>query len=467
MSPFIVKVQPMTADSPGDSDVGLRTAVRCLVRAPLVLRSAYVAIFAVSVLFRVLLGVSARHVLICDASDYHVLAANLMAGHGYIQVCRGDNPLVSERDNKAFDGFTLRAYRSPGYPLLLAGLYSVFGWHPAVYLGINLVADVMTQVCAMLIAAYLFGAQPALVVQGLLAFHVLWTPNPMTESLYTALFTLLALLIVIRTPLTSRAGALGFGLLAAAALLVRPITLCVFPVLVWRHLWPKPTWRCLPLLGLALLPPIVTSAGWAMRNHAVLGQHVLFTTNFGYHNAPEYGIRPDAALIYYRKQGLNEAEIDRELTRLEWGLAKADPAGWGKLWMRRVCDLFSLSPPWEVEAVLWDVVFPAAPDASWISSAYRASFDQYYVTYPLFAGSAIVMILRRRRLEGLWLLMLSYAVLHAAVSRGDMRLVAPLYPLLCALPAGLVSDRSREGAPVGARRSDQLCNADPGSNGGL
>jgi hypothetical protein len=426
---------------------GLRGPVQTLIRAPRGLRHAYLAIFVLSLVFRILLASAARPVLVSDARDYHVLARNLTEGRGYLQVYQGET--------QAFDGFTFRAFRSPGYPLLLAGLYTVFGWHWSVDLALNIVADVVTQACALLIAVYLFGAGPALLVQVLLAVHVLWTPNPMTESLYTALFTLLALLLAARTPLEGWAGALGFGLLTAAALFVRPITLCVFPALGWRCLRCQPRWPRLPLLGLVLLPSIVSVTVWAMRNHALLGQYVVFTTNFGHHNAGAYGIPSDETFAYFRQQGLNEAEINRELTRLEWNLVKADPAGWLKLWARRVGELFSLSPPWEVGVVLWQRVLPVGPEASWVGAWYRVSYYQYYVTYPLFALGAVVLALRRQGLQGLWMLMVSYIMLHAALSRGDIRLLAPLYPLLCLLPAGLwamvVSRPRQHGPPLSTR----------------
>ena len=419
----------MAARAPGGSASEFRTAVHRLIRAPRGLRYAYVAVFAASLAIRIVLAAAVKPVLLSDARDYHELARSLMEGRGYVQVYEGET--------QAFNGFTFRAFRSPGYPVILAGLYKVFGRHPGVYLGLNIVADEVTQVCALLIAAYLFGAGPALLVQILLAIHVLWTLNPMTEAVHAAMIALLALLLVVRAPLKSWAGALGFGVLAAAALFIRPITLCVFPVLVWRYLWCNPSWRRLPLIGLAVLPSVLGVTAWAVRNHRLLGQYVLFTTNFGHHNALAYGIPPDEAFAHFRQQGLNEAEIDRELTRLEWNLVKANPSGWAWLWCKRVRGLFSLAPPWEVGVALWDVMFPKTPRVSWIGRCYRASYYQYYLTYLLFACGAIILIIRRQGLEGLWTFMLGYVAFHAALSRGDVRLLAPLYPLLCMLAAGL------------------------------
>ncbi|MBU0718633.1 MAG: hypothetical protein KJ749_10330, partial [Planctomycetes bacterium] len=121
------------------------------------LRIAIVGIFAGSVLLRGLILASATPVLVSDARDYHVLAKNLAAGQGYIQHYEGETA--------AFNGFTFRAFRPPGYPIILAGLGSIFGWSLHVPLVANIAADLVTQACLLLIALRLFGIGSAVAVQ--------------------------------------------------------------------------------------------------------------------------------------------------------------------------------------------------------------------------------------------------------------------------------------------------------------
>lgn len=394
------------------------------------IRVAMLVVLVASIVVRLLLAESVTPALVSDGRDYYRLAENLAAGQGYVQVYEGES--------EVFNGFALRAFRSPGYPALLAGLYSVFGWRPGVYLGANLVAEVVTEGCGLLIAAYLFGAGAGLVAQVLLAAHVLWLPNPMTESVYSALFALMALMLVMGIPFRSWAAALGFGVVLAAALLVRPITVCIVPALLlaaWKPV--RRNARVLVLVALALTPAVAGTASWAWRNYRVLGDPVLFTTNYGHHNAPDYGIAADEVFARLRAEGLNEAQINRELIRMEIKIAARHPFGFFMTWVTRVVQLFSLEPPWEVRNVLWKLMFPPARH-SLVASAYRWSFDQYGVTYGL-AACGVVVLAWKRRLGGLGALACSYVVIHALVSGGDLRLAAPLYPIMCVVIGGLVA----------------------------
>ncbi len=417
---------------PGRADGGmLSVAIGRLRGAGRRTRTAILIIFVVSIAVRVLLAAAVRPVLVSDGRDYYALAESLAAGRGYSQVYEGET--------EAFAGFTFRAFRSPGYPALMAALYSTFGWRPAVYLATNIAADVVTEACGLLIGAYLFGAAAGVVAQVLLAAHVLWTVSPMTESVYAALFAALALMLVLGVPLRRWRGALGFGLLAAAALFVRPVTLCVWPALAWKIGHEARSRRGLCALLIALAPSVLGVSLWAWRNYGILGAPVLFTTNYGHHNAEDYGIPADLAFARLRAAGLNEAEINAALIRDEMQIAGQHPFAAFMTWVTRVGELFSLTPAWELENVLWQQFFGPDPQPSVAGRLYRWSYSQYYLTYAAAGAAAAWLVWRRRKLGGLGVLMLSYVAVHALISRGDIRLAAPLYPLMCVLAASLVS----------------------------
>lgn len=411
---------------------GITSATRRLSGAKPIVRATILAVFLASIAIRAVLLASVTPVLVSDARDYHVLAKNLAEGRGYMCAYQGETA--------AFNGFTFRAFRSPGYPVFLAGLSLAFGWSPYVPLIANIVADLVTQACCLLIAAHLFNVGPAVFVQLLLGLHVLWTPNPMTESLHTALFSLLALLLVFGWPLKSWGAALAFGLLAAAALFVRPITICVFPALLWKLTWQTRSMRSVLCLMLTVLPSAAGVAAWATRNYRLFGEFVPFATNVGHHNAFEFGLDGDLEFARLRAAGLNEAQINAALVRMERDKASAHPLRWLVTCVQRAAGLFSLEPAWEVQHVLWELMFPTQPNGSLVSRLYRAAYNQYYITYALAAGGALLLAVRRRGLAGLWALMLFYVAIHAAVSRGDIRLAAPLYPLMCLLAGALVAE---------------------------
>ena len=400
---------------------------RSLRSVPWAARVALAAVFALSLAARVLLATAASPTFVSDGRDYRVLARNLAAGRGYVQVYRGET--------KAFRGFTFRAFRPPGYPVLLAALHSVTGWNDRAYLVVNIAAGCLTQVCFVLIALRLLGVGSALVVQILLATHVLWTPNPMTESVHTALFALLAALIVFGLPLRNWRGALAFGLITVAALFIRPVTICVFPVLVLKLIRGGPTRRRAALALLATLPSVVGVSAWALRNYSLFHQFVPFTTNLGHHNAYDFGIPADWTFSQLRAEGLDEAEINSALLEMEWETAREYPQAWLVTCVQRACQLFSLKPPREVENVLWRRIM--RPEESLASRLYLASYWQYAVTYILAACGAAILIMRRRKLNGLGMLFICYVVIHALVSRGDMRLLAPIYPAMCLMAAAL------------------------------
>ena len=170
--------------------LSLRETLRDLAGAGRAYTFTLVGMVLCGVLFRIVLVAGADPAALSDGRDYLVLAHNLASGQGYVQVYDGET--------EAFQGFTFRAFRSPGYPLFMAGLYSLLGWRAAVGFAVNVAAELLCQACYVLIAARLLGRGAALVVAVLLAGHVLWTPSLMTESFYSALFALLAMLIVFR-----------------------------------------------------------------------------------------------------------------------------------------------------------------------------------------------------------------------------------------------------------------------------
>jgi hypothetical protein len=412
---------------------GVRTAVRDLMKAGRPIRAAILVVFLLSVAVRVILVARADPQLVSDAFDYHAYARSLLDGNGYASEHKNREATIGRA---AYEGFTFRAYRAPGYPVFLAGLYGVFGWHPRVALAANVVADLLTQLCFLLIAWRLLGPRAAVFVQILLAAHVLWTPSLMTESFYTALLAGIALMLVFDVPQRSFKGALLCGVVTAAALFTRPITICVFPVLLWKFVAGGVSRRQAARFLVVIAPAVLLLAAWGARNYRLFGQVVLMTTNLGPHNAYAFGIDKDRTFLALRQRGLNEAQINDAFLHLEWRIARENPLGLTRLWVSRLGELFSLRPACEVEAILWTRTFRPGPQADLISRAYRASYYQYYVTYALAAVGACLLAVRRQRLGGLWLLMIFYVFLHAAISRGDIRLCAPLYPMMCLIAAG-------------------------------
>lgn len=387
-----------------------------------------ILILALSLTLRLWLVSAATPVYVGDARDYRVLAHNLATEKSYQQEYHGES--------WAYEGFTFRAYRPPGYPVLLAAWHTMCGWNPDSYLYLNIAADLVTQVCWFFIAARVLGNAPGLILCALLGVHVLWTPNPMSESVYTAIFSLLALLMVAREPLADWRNALSFGMLAAAALFTRPITACLFPVLIARS-WPRRRhWQTWLLLILSVAPSLLALGAWSLRNYRLFGEFVPLTTNLGVHNAWDFGFPADRLFAELRSRGLNEAQINQEFLRLERARAVEYPLPFLLTWATRSIELFSLKPPVELQKTLWGEILPPTAAAGRL---YAWSYALYLPVYILAAAGAALLVWRRRRLQGVGWLVLSYILLHGLVSRGDLRLIAPLYPAIAFFAAAALT----------------------------
>jgi hypothetical protein len=382
---------------------------------------------------------------ISDTRDYHDLARSLASGRGYVQVYEGERP--------EYRGLAFHAFRMPGYPAFLAALYTAFGWDPWVGYLANVACELVTQLLVLGLGRRLLDPAASVAAQALFATHVVWTPSLMTESLFTLLFTGLALMVVARA--TARpGGAATFGLLLALAVFVRPIAVAALPA-ACRAAWRAKPRRRAALLLLLVLPLGLALAAWTARNHQRLGATVILTTNLGAHNAPFFGVDRARVVEDARRRGLTEAGINEALLDEIARTVARSPAWAPVLYARRVVDLFSLGRPWEVRALLAPRTFAPPAGSAVAHGVYGALLFQYYLTYPLALGGAILLARERRPLRGVFMLVASYALAHGVVSDGNFRLAAPLYPLLCLFAghaiARLLAWRGVAGRP--ARRS--------------
>jgi len=390
--------------------------------APLPLGWPEAAILVFSLVLRVVIVGHATWHPVADTRDYHALAESLLAGRGYQQEYAGETA--------AYRGLTFRAYRMPGYPVFLALVYGLFGWRPIHAYLANVLCDLVAEILVLLTGRRLFGPGVGRVAQMLFALHVIWTPALMTESLFTALFAGLAFLVVTGRVAAHAVAALGFGCLLAAALFVRPIALAVVPAALWRMVRSGGAGSVALLCALALAPSAAAVAGWAARNHARLGEVVLFSTNLGLHNSREFPIDRAGIVRAAVARGLNEAQIDRLLRGEIKQAVQRSPGRAAAIYLRRVVELFS---PVRPRADLWRRGFEGPGSARLVTWLYRGLALQYLVTYPLALVGTALLLRRGQPTGGLWPLIASFALIHALVSNGNLRFAAPLYPLFCVL----------------------------------
>lgn len=379
-------------------------------------RRSFWLVFTISIALRAFIASQSTWMPVSDSQDYHELAYNLMSGRGYTQII--------DRET------TFYAYRMPGYPLILATTYTIFGTesHRAA-MAVNIAAEAVTELCVFIVGFHLLGATAALAAQSLWAVHLFWAHKLLTESVFTASLATSALLMASGLPFSSGAGAFVHGIIALASALIRPIGLCVYLAAAARLLMLRvPFRRAATLLIVALLPTVLGLSLWGMRNQKHLGSFVPLSTNFGRHNARSFGINPDAVARRLLREGCNDAEINARLTKAIVRDVEERPGHAIQEYGRRLVQLLLLSPRPDrrIMHLAPDHTGTLMPDG--VRSALMLLYYQYYVVYALAAAGGGLLLVRRVRFDIPLLIVLSFLLLHPLVSPGNIRFAEPLYP---------------------------------------
>jgi 4-amino-4-deoxy-L-arabinose transferase-like glycosyltransferase len=269
-------------------------------------------------------GYTLRH----DARDYDVHARSIAEGQGFSKTLAHGRPT---------------AFRPPGYPYFLGGVYHVFGVERAENprrLRVARIAQafVGTAVVALVgvLAAQLWGAGVGLLALGLSAVYVpLITVGGavMSEPLFDA-FMLAALAAAVAHRRSSHRyrWALAAGFLGGLAILTRANAIILLLPLAWA-VWDAKPWRSRAALGppLALVVvALLTVTPWTIRNAVEFDTFVPVSTQLGSALAGTYndavradtqnpaawqGLRhiPDYAHLYGRVDEVPEPVLEREL----------------------------------------------------------------------------------------------------------------------------------------------------------
>jgi 4-amino-4-deoxy-L-arabinose transferase-like glycosyltransferase len=215
-----------------------------------------------------------------DAHNYDVHARSIAAGHGFARIGSGPS------------GET--AFRPPGYPYLLAGVYSLSGVERAKpearYLAGRVAnALVGTAIVALIgvLSTQLFGRRVALAAMALGAVYVpliLVGGTLMSEPLFTALL-LGAVAAAIRHRRSARRyrWALVAGVLGGLAILTRAnaaILLAPLVIAVWDAR-PRWSWRALAPPAALVAVALATVSPWTIRNAVVFHSFVPVSTQLG------------------------------------------------------------------------------------------------------------------------------------------------------------------------------------------
>ena len=350
-----------------------------------------------------------------DEAGYQQMARNILSGEG---------PQLSPE---------AVAVRSPGYPVFLAGVYSVLGRESlrAVWLvQAVLSALVVWQVFAL--AGRVFGSNAGLLAAALVAvdpFQIYFCGRLLSETAFITL--LLALMYcLLRMQQDWRWLAMA-GVCAGLGSLVKPslwyLTVFSFPFLVLA----MRNWRRATVLvaGLVAIQVVVTLP-WMLRNQQRLGKLTMTTMTGGslYESLGEGATGGPATMIVKwppMPQGVTEVQREELLRRAAWRHAREHP-----IWALRL-SLRKFSRFWS----------PILNFSSFRKWQYHIMSAVWYVpVMALFFLGAW----RHRRSCRCWLWLLApvfyFTMLHS-VFVGSVRYRVPIMPLICCV-AGAAFIRS-------------------------
>jgi 4-amino-4-deoxy-L-arabinose transferase-like glycosyltransferase len=264
-----------------------------------------------------------------DDVQFHHLALNLVQGYGY--------RVTPERP--------LTSFRAPGFPVALAGLFTIFGDDPkAAYVFFCILGAVA---CAMsyLLAREIVGensARLAGVFAALYLPHVYMATTFSSENVYVPCLAL-GLWLAVRSCQRNSIWPLGgAGLALGWATLTRPAALLLLPMLLIVFAWND--WRNGPRTPSAWLPSVIRYSlfalcflgvilPWTWRNYEVHGKWIPVATNGGttfwggnndlvLHERKHLGYWVPSTELPDRVQ-IDAAASEVEADEIEWRLGKA------------------------------------------------------------------------------------------------------------------------------------------------
>ncbi len=232
-----------------------------------------------------------------DAIGYDQLAVNLTSGHGFSMEA---NPPYSPNN-----------FRTPGYPLTIAFIYSLFGYHPDIVLWLQAFLGALTILVVYYIAARFINPNTGLVAAFLLAISphsITYSALLWSDTEYTLLFTLSFLLTLLMLTDNNYKWILLSSFVSGLAVLVHPrsIYLPVFYallLLIIMLIRRIPLKQTLVHVGIYILLFNLVLLPWRVRNDVVF--NVPNIASAGGINMLDYG----AALTESARTGENQWSI--------------------------------------------------------------------------------------------------------------------------------------------------------------
>lgn len=371
-----------------------------------------------------------------DAFRYDFAARSLVDGQGYVHLNGAPT-----------------AFWPPGYPLLLAAAYRVFGNNVAVGQLLNVALGTATVGLVYLIGRRALGPRPALVGAAIVACFpslIFFTAVTLSEVAFTFLALLGVYLLLLEARprqglrrdlrLLLAAGiALGFASLVRGQALLLPIVLIPFWLrsgIDWSRIADK-------LVALALGIGLIV-APWCIRNAIELESPVLISTNagvdfwIGHHEGASGGLAGGDELVFSHPEldtVEREVRINADGFRKGLTFAVTHPAQEISLTFKKLFWLYYN----DEEGLKWNEGHGGQPFlGSYLREALLSLSNVYYFSVLVFLALGVPLWFSLRDPGRLLLIsVIAYWTLVHLVFFGDPRFHTPIMPvvaLLAALP---------------------------------
>ena len=290
-----------------------------------------------------------------DQVSYDALARSLLEGRGYSFT--DDWYPFTPADTPA-------SHWSFIYPLYLAGIYAVTGYHPLVArLVQGVVGGALICFLVYLIGRRVVNEDTGLIGAGLVAvygYFVYYNVALMTETFFIALvlLTLYLSMELKEKPTLARWVLLGLAL-GIASLLRQTILLFVPFLILWLFWELKKDGILWWYFTIPIIIIILLITPWTLRNYSVYHQFLLLNSNAGYalfaSNNPNLGTNwsNDEVVVPVPEElaGQNEAELDRALTQRGIEYILTDPERYVWLTLDKTLEYFKFWPSSEASRI--------------------------------------------------------------------------------------------------------------------
>ena len=361
------------------------------------------------------------------------------------------------------------AYRVPGYPYFLAGLYALFGDHLLVPKLANALLGTLGCYFIYRIVELTFNQKVAMLTAWLVALlpsHILYTGLLASETLYTALLlaSTACFLEAVRKPKIRLAYLGAAGLLLGLSALVRPTSLLIPGV--WGFYLLARRASALRLVGVPLaggLLALLLFSPWLWANYQRTGRLVI-QTNGGLNWYMGFNPQADgyysgeflrAYLAEARQLGLDEYETDRLAYQRAFAYIRAEPLRSLALTPLKWFHLFKH----DVSGVVWNFREPSRPYSMLVWYGLVVVGQVYYLLLLGFSLLGLAACLKQPTRFSGWSLplgMLLFWLVYHGLTIGVDRFHLPLLPFLVAFSGvGLLAAIPSE-PKISLTKSDQV-----------